>query len=77
MINLLSEFSWLADGKSCARLERVVVLCAGRVGVKWEEPAEGPLLFMFTDGDSGFGVEEADETEKKTRNNMNSARIIG
>lgn len=43
-------------------------LCGGRVGVKWEEAPEGPLVFIITDGDSGFGVEEADEAEKKKCN---------
>lgn len=39
-------------------------LCGGRVGVKWEEAAEGPLALMLTDGDSGLGVEEADEVSR-------------
>ncbi len=50
-------------GMSCARLESAVELCAGRVAGKWEEGAEGPLVLMFKDGDSGFGVEDADEAE--------------
>lgn len=36
-------------------------LCAGRLDGKWEEGAEGPLVLMFRDGESGFGVEDADE----------------
>lgn len=71
MNDLLSEFSWLADGRSCVRLESVVELCGGKVGVKWED-ADGPLVLMFTDGDSGFGVEEADDAEKH-RNNLCAA----
>lgn len=31
---------------------------------KWEEGAEAPLVLMFIDGDSGFGVEEADEVSR-------------
>lgn len=42
-------------------------LCAGRVEGKWEEGAEAPLELMFRDGDSGFGVEDADEAERKRR----------
>lgn len=62
--HLLSELSWLAEGRSGARLESVAELCAGRVEGKWDEGAEAPLVLMFIDGDSGFGVEEADEAEK-------------
>lgn len=61
---LLSELSWLAEGRSCARLESVVELCAGSAEDKWEGGAGAPLVLMFR-GDSGFGVEDADEAEKK------------
>lgn len=64
--HLLSELSWLPEGRSCARLESVVELCAGRLEGKWEEGAEGPLALMFRDGDSGFGVEDADEAERRS-----------
>lgn len=60
---LLSALSWLAEGKSGARLE----LCAGSVDDKWEEGAEAPLVLMFRDGDSGFGVEDADEAERRKK----------
>lgn len=40
-------------------------LCAGRLEGKWEEGAEGPLALMFRDGDSGFGVEDDDEAERR------------
>lgn len=63
--HLLSELSWLTEGRSCARLESVVELCAGRLEGKWEEGAEGPLALMFRDGDSGFGVEDDDEAERR------------
>lgn len=63
MCHLLSELSWLTEGRSAARPESVVELCGGRVDGKWEEGAEAPLVLMFIDGDSGFGVEEADEAE--------------
>lgn len=39
-------------------------LCAGRDEGKWEEGAEAPLVLMFRDGDSGFGVEDADEVSR-------------
>lgn len=39
-------------------------LCGGMVDGKWEEGAEAPLVLMFIDGDSGFGVEEADEVSR-------------
>ena len=65
--HLLSELSWLAEGRSCARLESAVELCAGRVEGRCEEGAEAPLVLMFRDGDSGFGVEEADEAEEEGR----------
>lgn len=65
MYHLLSELSWLAEGMSCARLESVEELCAGRAEDKCEEGAEAPLVLMFIDGESGFGVEDADEAEKK------------
>lgn len=63
MHHLFSTLSWLAEGRSCARLESVVELCAGSEDGKWDEGAEGPLALMFTDGDSDFGVEEADEAK--------------
>lgn len=62
--HLLSELSWLAEGSSCARLESVLELCGGKVEGKWEEGAEGPLVLMFRDGESGFGVEDVDEAER-------------
>lgn len=65
--HLLSELSWLAEGSSCARLESVEELCAGRVEGKWEEGAEAPLALMFIDGDSGFGVEDADEAKRSKK----------
>lgn len=64
MRHLLSELSWLAEGRSCARLDRVVELCAGRLEGKWEEGVGALLVLMFRDGDSGFGVEDADDAEK-------------
>ena len=42
----------------------MVELCAGRVEGKWEEGVGAPLVLMFRDGDSGFGVEDADEAKK-------------
>lgn len=63
--HLLSELSWLAEGRSCARLESVVELCAGRVEGKWEEGTGAPLVLMLRDGDSGFGVEDADVAEER------------
>lgn len=42
----------------------MVELCAGRVEDKWEGGTGAPLVLMFR-GDSGFGVEDADEPEKK------------
>lgn len=39
-------------------------LCAGRLEGKWEEGAGAPLVLMLRDGDSGFGVEDADEVSK-------------
>jgi len=41
----------------------VLELCAGRGADRWEEGTEGTLLvLMLRDGgDSGFGVEDADE----------------
>lgn len=48
---------------SCARLESVE-LCGGMEEGRWEEGAEGPLVQMFRDGDSGFGVEDADEVSR-------------
>ena len=62
--HLLSALSWLAEGRSCARLESVVEVCAGSEDGKWDEGAEGPLVLMFTDDDSDFGVEEADEPKR-------------
>lgn len=67
----MRELSWLAEGRSWARLESVPELCAGR-DCKWEEGAEAPLLLMFKDGESGFGVEDADEAESSRR----EARVI-
>jgi len=64
LYHLLRELSWLAEGRSCVRLESAVELCALRVEGKWEEGAEGPLALIFIDDDSGFGVEEADEAER-------------
>lgn len=40
-------------------------LCGGSEEGRWEEGAEGPLVLMFTDDGSGFGVEETDDAEKK------------
>lgn len=40
-------------------------LCAGSDGGRWEEGTEGPLVLRFTDDGSGFGVEAAEDTEKK------------
>lgn len=48
---------------SWARLESVE-LCGGMEEGRWEEGAEGPLVQMFRDGDSGFGVEDADEVSR-------------
>lgn len=45
-------------------MESVVELCAGRVEGKWEEGAEAPLVLMLRDGDSGLGVEDADEVSR-------------
>lgn len=53
--------SWLAEGRSWARLESVVELCGGKDEGKWEEGAVALLVLMFRAGDSGFGVEDADE----------------
>ena len=64
--NLLCELRWLAEGMSCARLESVE-LCGGMEEGRWEEGAEGPLVQMFRDGDSGFGVEDADEAERRRK----------
>lgn len=41
-------------------------LCAGSAVDKWEVGAGAPLELMFR-GDSGFGVEDANEAEKKRR----------
>lgn len=45
----------------------MVVLCVGSEEGRWEEGAEGPLVLMFTDDGSGFGVEETDDAEKKVK----------
>lgn len=65
MCHLLSELSWLAEERSCARLDSVEELCAGRVEGRWEEGAGTPLVLILRDGDSGFGVEDADEAKER------------
>lgn len=62
----MRELSWVAEGRSCVRLESVVALCAGRLEAKWEEGTEGPLALILRDGESGFGVEDAEEADRKT-----------
>lgn len=62
--HLLSELSWLTEGRSCVRLESVVELCGGRLEGRWDEGAVGPLALMLRDGESGFGVEDDDEAER-------------
>lgn len=62
-------------GRSCARLESVVELCAGKVEGKREEGAEVPLV-MFIDGDSVFGVEDADEAEREGVGKKSSLFVI-
>lgn len=49
----------------------MVELCVGSEDGRWEEGAEGPLVLMFTDGGSGFGVEETDDAEKKVKRTHN------
>lgn len=61
LYHLLSVLSWLAEGRSCARLDSVLELCVGREEGKWDEGAGALLVLMLRDGDSGFGVEDADE----------------
>lgn len=62
----MSELSCVAEGRSCAKLESVVELWVVRVAGRWEEGADGPLVLMFIDDDSGFGVEEADEAGRRS-----------
>ena len=50
-------------------------LCAGRVEGKREEGAEVPLV-MFINGDSGFGVEDADEAEREGVGKKSSSFVI-
>lgn len=64
LCHLLSELSWLTEGRSCAKLDSVVELCAGRLEDKCEVGTVAPLVPIFR-GDSGFGVEDADEPKDK------------
>lgn len=64
--HLLSELSWLTEGRSWARLESVLELWAGRLEDRWEGGAAGPLALMLRDGESGFGVEDDDEAGRRT-----------
>lgn len=52
--------SGLAEGRSWARLGSVVELWWGREEGRWEEGAGALLVLMLREGDSGFGVEDAD-----------------
>lgn len=47
-------------------LECVLEVCAGKVEGKWEEGAGAPLVLMLIDGDSGFGMEDAEEAGKSS-----------
>lgn len=63
--HLLSVVSWLAEGRSCERLESVVELCVDKVEGKWEEGAGALFVLIFRAGDSGFGVDDAEEAKEK------------
>lgn len=56
----------LAEGMSCGRLGSAVLWGGMEEGMR-AEGAGALLVLMLGEGDSGFGVEEADEAGKKER----------